>query len=174
MAETCVFAKQSLGPIHCGPLGLRPTRLKLSLAPRGVPNPKGHPFSRSYGAILPSSLTRVLPCALGCSPRLPVSVCGTGTTRLARGFSCQCGCKGFATSCFTPHHGSRLSTGICHCALSHRLDRHFHRPAPSALLRPPVTKDTHESITFAGPVWRHVVVQESPPVVHRLRFSASA
>ena len=39
--ELC-FAKQSLGPIHCGfPL-------------------RKHPFSRSYGVILPSSLTRVL------------------------------------------------------------------------------------------------------------------
>ena len=40
----------------------------------------GHPFSRSYRVILPSSLTRVLSRALGYSPRLPVSVCGTGTT----------------------------------------------------------------------------------------------
>ena len=31
-------------------------------------------FSRSYGCILPSSLTRVLPRTLGFSPRLPVSV----------------------------------------------------------------------------------------------------
>ena len=37
-----------------------------------------HPFSRSYGVILPSSLTSVLPIVLGFSPRLPVSVCGTG------------------------------------------------------------------------------------------------
>ena len=39
----------------------------------------GRSFSRSYGAILPSSLTRVLPIALVYSTRLPVSVCGTGT-----------------------------------------------------------------------------------------------
>ena len=39
----------------------------------------GHPFSRSYGAILPSSLARILSRALGFSPRLPVPVCGTGT-----------------------------------------------------------------------------------------------
>ena len=31
-------------------------------------------FSRSYGCILPSSLTRVFPRTLGFSPRLPVSV----------------------------------------------------------------------------------------------------
>ena len=37
-----------------------------------------HPFSRSYGVILPSSLTMLLPPALGSSPHPPVSVCGTG------------------------------------------------------------------------------------------------
>jgi hypothetical protein len=36
-----------------------------------------HTFFRSYGANLPSSLTTVLSSALGCSPCLPVSVCGT-------------------------------------------------------------------------------------------------
>ena len=38
---------------------------------------RGRPFSRSYGAILPNSLTEVLPFALVFSTRLPVSVCGT-------------------------------------------------------------------------------------------------
>ena len=38
-----------------------------------------HPFSRSYGVILPSSLTILLPSALGFSPHPPVSVYGTGT-----------------------------------------------------------------------------------------------
>ena len=37
-----------------------------------------YPFSRSYGAILPSSLTMLLPSALGFSPHPPVSVYGTG------------------------------------------------------------------------------------------------
>ena len=36
-----------------------------------------HTFFRSYGASLQSSLTIVLSSALGYSPRLPVSVCGT-------------------------------------------------------------------------------------------------
>ena len=36
------------------------------------------PLSLSYGVILPSSLTTLLPSACGFSPRLPVSVCGTG------------------------------------------------------------------------------------------------
>ena len=37
------------------------------------------PFSRSYGVILPNSLTMLLPPALGFSPHPPVSVYGTGT-----------------------------------------------------------------------------------------------
>ena len=36
------------------------------------------PFSRSYGAILPNSLTVIHSSALVCSTRLRVSVCGTG------------------------------------------------------------------------------------------------
>ena len=48
-----------------------------------------HPFSRSYGVILPSSLTIVLSLTLGFSPHLPVSVCGTGTYGLTSGFSWQ-------------------------------------------------------------------------------------
>ena len=78
-AETCVFAKQSPGPFHCG----FDQPLQAAVAKR--------PFSRSYGAILPSSLTRVLPIALVFSTRLPVSDCGTGTWDLARHFSRQLG-----------------------------------------------------------------------------------
>ena len=45
----------------------------------GYPNARRYPFSRSYGVMLPSSLTRVLPFALVYSTHLPVSDCGTGT-----------------------------------------------------------------------------------------------
>ena len=61
LAETCVFGKQSLGPIFCDSL------LHES------------PLSRSYGVILQSSLTRVISRVFGFSPRLRVSVYGTGT-----------------------------------------------------------------------------------------------
>ena len=47
LAHTCVFAKQSLGPIHCDQRTLRCTLHAL-----------WHPFFRSYGIIMPSSLTR--------------------------------------------------------------------------------------------------------------------
>ena len=63
------------------------SRLGLfTAAPSGPKTLTGHPFSRSYGVILPSSLTRVLPSTLGFSPRLPVSVYGTGTLFLLEAF----------------------------------------------------------------------------------------
>ena len=46
-----------------------------------APEPVGFPLSRSYGVILPSSLTRVLSSALGYAPCLPVSVSGTVARR---------------------------------------------------------------------------------------------
>ena len=66
-----------------------------------------HPFSRSYGVILPSSLTMVLPIALVCSTHPPVSVCGTGSSRLPRGFSRKHGLTGFAQSLRPPPQPSR-------------------------------------------------------------------
>ena len=67
LAESCVFDKQSPGPIHCG-------------------SHSEHPLSRSYGVNLPSSLTTLLPLALEFSSYLPVSVCGTGTSDIHRAF----------------------------------------------------------------------------------------
>ena len=59
-------------------------------------HPERHPFSRSCGVILPSSLTMVLPIALVCSTHPPVSVCGTGPSGLPRGFSRKHGMTRFA------------------------------------------------------------------------------
>src|SRR5690625_2227996 len=83
-AETYVLAKQSLGPAHCGFFV------------------KKHPVSLSYGVILPSSLTRVLPLTFEYSSCLPVSVSGTGTCNLTRGFSRQCGVWNFGTKFPSP------------------------------------------------------------------------
>ena len=48
-------------------------RSRFTETPSSV-NHQGHPISRTYGAILQSSLTSVLPSALDYSSRLPVSV----------------------------------------------------------------------------------------------------
>ena len=45
------------------------------------------PFSLSYGVILPSSLTTLLPLALEFSSHLPVSVCGTDVSYIPHAFS---------------------------------------------------------------------------------------
>ena len=45
-----------------------------------------HPFFRSYGVNLPSSLTTLLPLALEFSSHLPVSVCGTGVLYIHKAF----------------------------------------------------------------------------------------
>ena len=50
-------------------------------------NSRWHPLSRSYGVNLPSSLTTLLPMALGSSPHLPVSVFGTGSPNNTHTFS---------------------------------------------------------------------------------------
>ena len=92
LAETCVFAKQLLGPLHCGLVSL----------PR-------HPLLRTYGVNLPSSLTTLLPLVLGFSPHPPVSVCGTGTLQLDSSFSRQCGINCFGT-CFP--YASRCQTTL--------------------------------------------------------------
>ena len=66
LAETCVFAKQSPGPILCGSFE--------------------HSLFRSYGVNLPSSLTTLLPLALEFSSCPPVSVCGTGILDIHKAF----------------------------------------------------------------------------------------
>ena len=68
------------------------------------------PLSRSYGYILPSSLTRVLPRTLGFSPRIPVSVYGTGGSSLTRSFSRQCGISSFAR--ISARSASRLRLSV--------------------------------------------------------------
>src|SRR5699024_7280774 len=120
-AETCVFAKQSLGPIHCG----------FSL--------KKHPFSRSYGVILPSSLTRVVPLTFEYSSCLPVSVSGTGTHHLTRGFSRQCGIWNFGTHFPSPSQLRSRWTDLP-IQLPHCLGAHIHRCAFHILLRHPIVQ----------------------------------
>ncbi len=71
LAHTCVFAKQSLGPIRCDQGALHCTC-----------HPPWLPFFRSYGNIMPSSLTRFHSFTLGYSPHPPVSVYGTDTITL--------------------------------------------------------------------------------------------
>ena len=119
-----------------------------------------HPFSRSYGVILPSSLTIVRSLTLGFSPHLPVSVCGTGTLDLTSGFSWQ-----REISCFSSFASpSQPSLIVCGFAYTQA----------SLLGRGKTNSALNLSFCVPTSFKRSLVVQESLPVVHRLRLSASA
>ena len=83
-----------------------------------------HPFSLSYGVILPSSLTMLLPPALGFSPHPPVSVYGTGTIYTIAAFldGCSSCFATFFSLCVTLLHYSRGFPQL----LLLRLHRFFH------------------------------------------------
>ncbi len=129
-------------------------------SPRKAAHPHRRPFSRSYGAILPSSLTMVLPIASVCSTRPPVSVLVRAPTSLPRGFSREHGMTGFAHMRFV----SRLRECL-RCDFHHRspyaLSRGRPEPRPAALLRRLIGDN----------VW--LAVREYRPVVHRLRLPPS-
>ncbi len=82
-----------------------------------------HPFSRSYGVILPSSLTRVLPSVLEFSSRLPVSVCGTGTCILTRGFSRQRRIRDFGPWVLHGHSSAFAEHGFAYVPALHASTR---------------------------------------------------
>ncbi len=104
LARSCVFAKQSLGTILCGRLGLLLYGVTYNR----------HPLSRSYGVILPSSFSVNHSSTLGFSPRLPVSDCGTvDVCPHLRSFSRQCAPDPLAGSENPFGIGSRLTGRIC-------------------------------------------------------------
>ena len=114
-------------------------------------------FSLSYGYILPSSLTRVLPRTLGFSPRLPVSVYGTGAFRLSRSFSRQLGSLEFDSALASSiYHCSALACGFA-CIPAYLLRRALPSARSSYLLC--------HSIDFID----FTAVLDSLPVFHRLR-----
>jgi len=124
-AESCVFSKQSQPPFHCDPWLLRACAL----------DSYGHTFSRSYGAILPSSLASVLSRALGYSPRPPESVCGTDTKEAPRAAFLGSLESLSSRSEDQPHHVSALTPRL---SLS--------RPTRSAYALEPTTKQWDQHI----------------------------
>ena len=105
---------------------------------------KGHPFSRSYGVILPSSLTRVLSSTLGFSPRLPVSVYVTVAQKAH--IEVILGSVIRATLCAkrSPSHLGVKTVRICLDDPPTCLDRHYHPPADLSLLRHPIAQTLSE------------------------------
>ena len=109
---------------------------------------------------MPSSLTWVLPLVLGFSPRLPVSVCGTGTLSLLSSFSRQREFNSFPTYFQSPSR-PRI---VKRASLLNSLIA-WTRSTSHALCL---------SFCVTASVKRIVVVQEYQPVVHRLRLLSSA
>ena len=136
-------------------------------------------FSRSYGGILPSSLTTVLPIALVFSTRPPVSVWGTGTVPT----HCWAflGSMGSVTSPESDrHHVSGLMAPTLIGTPLHAYARTTiawtHLPSCVPLQLPATSA---EGSSFDSPLVTDLglgadtVVLEYQPVVHRLRLSAS-
>ena len=97
---------------------------RFAAAPAGSPREavhlQGHPFSRSYGVGMPSSLTMVLPIASVCSTRPPVSVLVRAPSTLPRGFSRKHGLTDFT-------HALRLtSQAACEADLPASRPTRFH------------------------------------------------
>jgi hypothetical protein len=121
-----------------------------------------HPFFRSYGANWSSSLRVDHPSALEYSSRPPVSVYGTDTIFLTRGFSWQYGIRQFVSpEGFTLLGASALCNPDLPGLRPERLDCHPIGSCP-ILLRHPIVQ------TVDGGTGIFV------PAFHRLRLSASA
>ena len=120
------------------------------------------PLSRSYGAILPSSLTMVISLTLVSSTCPPVSVIGTGTWILPRGFSRRHGLRDWPElnpAGIVPRVKTPLRISLQQLATY--LPQDDHRLGSLTLPRPPIGGNGSN------------VVQEYQPVLHRLRLSAS-
>ena len=96
----------------------------------------GHSFFRSYGVIMPSSLTIVLSIALVCSTCLPVSVLVRAPNILPRGFSRKHGITDF--SAFASSSRLRLKPCGFTYMESYSLSRGHPEPRPAILLRHPI------------------------------------
>ena len=107
---------------------------------------------------MPSSLTMVLPIALVCSTRLPVSVLVRAPPRSLEVFL---GSMGSPASHEASSNVSASLQGGFACPAAYALSRGRPEPRSATLLRHPVGD--------SGPQ----AVQECPPVAHRLRLSAS-
>ena len=108
-----------------------------------------HSFSRSYGVILPSSLTMLLPSALGFSPHPPVSVYGTGAIQTIAAFL-----DAWLTH-FPTLNSVRITSSDCTAdlptVLLPRLHRFFHSRLPLSLCVPTVLISCSTGISTCCP-----------------------
>ncbi len=152
---------------------------------------KRPPFSRSYGGILPSSLTTVRSIASVFSTRPPELVWGTGRWELARGFSRQhriipFTANGYASGLTHLRHGFAYGAGHTLAPVLPLTGRTTFLRHPIACLLPvrypALVPPAHpegitggvRAVSIAGSgMGVPSRVREYQPVVHRLRLSAS-
>ena len=153
-ADTCVFAKQSLGPILCGPLPLMPARGHSST--RGSPSPEvtgtfcrvpSPQFTRAPEA---SRLAYVCPFAVRSQCTLPAEAFLGSLIRRTPGPEGPVGIRSRLPGSFIPQDRLPPCTG-------------------TTIARPCF----HSCVPPAGGN-AHSVVRECSPASHRLRPSASA
>ena len=99
----------------------------------------------------------LLPSALGFSPFLPVSVCGTGTVQTIEAFP----------GSFSARFATFISLPVTSSDYERRLFLPLSYLASTGLSSP------GSCFASASPQFCYTVVQESQPVVHRLRLSTS-
>ena len=115
------------------------------------------PFSLSYGVILPSSLTTLLPPAFGFSPHPPVSVYGTGTYKTIAAFLGSVD-SWASLLIFSPYHVSVHLSGFAYST-------HLYAYPGISIPRSHYPPASLQFCLYA--------VQEFLPVIHRLRLSSS-
>ena len=97
---------------------------------------------RGYGVILPSSFTRVLPNAFGCSPSTPVSDCGTGRRVVPAGLFVARISTDFRIECRRPcgtgivYHPDPSGTGVTRASTAVTGWRNINRLPIDYALRP--------------------------------------
>ena len=155
LAECCVFGKQSVDPFHCDPAHSIRSIAHVAVASLDTPERRlrsertecaGHPFFRSYGARLPSSLTRFHSRALA-------QLCPPTCVGFRYGQPWEHP-EVFLGSCFNGSASAEAST-----SLPLRADRHFQSAT-----------HFHRNVTSE---LNHSRCRNIKPAVHRLRPSAS-
>ncbi len=102
-----------------------------------------HPFSRSYGVILPSSFSTDHSSTLGFSPRLPVSVCGTvGLCIPVRGFSRRPAPQSLSSTEVSLSASGLTSSPLFRTDQATPLHRDNQNPTIASLPRPPNDQHT--------------------------------
>ena len=152
-ADTCVFAKQSLGPILCGLLPLPSAKDgRVPEAPL-LPKLRGH-FAEF---LLHKSLEHL---RLLASPTCVRFRYGQSMNSPPRLFSAACSSELRSPEELLRHQFS-ATRAFSLPGPPTTLDRDNRRPAPPSLLRPPCRSNAHQ------------LVREYSPASHRLRPSAS-